>query len=61
MVEKTQDNTSFVVNETKNPDSIEYRTETGKNIKVYGDGSNPEEFKKKAKDMLKILKDLDNE
>lgn len=42
---------------TQNPDSIEIGT-PGRNgaIKVYGDYSNPEEFKKKIDDAIEIQK-----
>lgn len=51
--------TEQIINKTENPDSIEWRLETGKSVKVYGDSSKPEEFKKKLEDTIKILKEID--
>jgi hypothetical protein len=55
-MEKTE-----VINKSEDADSIEWRLETGKSVKVYGDMSNPEEFKKRLENAIKILRDVDNE
>lgn len=56
MMEKTE-----VINKTEKPDSIEWRLETGKSVKVYGDMDNPKDFKKKLEDAIEILKSVDKE
>lgn len=52
--------TQVILNKTENPDSIEWRLETGKSVKVYGDSSKPEEFKQKLLNLINILKEVDN-
>lgn len=48
-----------VINKTENPDSIEWRLSTGKSVKVYGNADKPEEFRKKLKNAIEILKGVD--
>jgi len=50
--------TNVVINKNENPDSIEWRLETGKSVKVYGDANNPEDFKKRLENAIKILKEV---
>ncbi|MEK6880008.1 MAG: hypothetical protein AABY22_10390 [Nanoarchaeota archaeon] len=52
-------NEQIIINKNENADSIEWRLETGKSIKVYGDSNNPEEFKKKVNTAIQILKEID--
>lgn len=49
-----------IVNKTENSDSIEWRFETGKSVKVYGDSSKPEEFKQRLQNAIKILMEVEN-
>ncbi len=48
-----------IINKTENTDSIEWRLETGKTVKIYGDILKPVEFKKKINEAIKILKEVD--
>ena len=50
-----------IIEKKENPDSIEWRLATNKSVKVYGDASNPEDFKKRLNDAIKILKEVDRE
>jgi len=53
----TEEQIQKVINEK--PDSIEWRLETGKSVKVYGDASKPKEFNKNLLNAIKILKELE--
>ena len=61
MVEKTNENTSFVVNENINPDSIEWRLSTGKSVKVYCDAIKKEEAKQRITNAINVLLEIDRE
>lgn len=50
-----------IINKTDKPDSIEWRLDTGKSIKVYGNADNPIEFKQNIQNCIKILKEINKE
>ena len=51
----------IIINKTENPDSIEWRLETGKSVKVYGDISDYYTFKTKLENAIKLLKEVDSQ
>lgn len=58
MVEKTQENTTFVINETLKPNSFEFRylNSAGTQVKIYYD--NPNELVEHLKEMAKLSPEI---